>query len=186
VEVAGDKVPFTGIFHKVWVGWHQQGIETMNIHASMNRIYRLIWSEVRSAWVLDAEAARRHGKSGGARSKVSRSILAAAISLALTPISNPAGAAIVTPGTSVTVTKSYAYTAFDGGDFVFSTSGAAPGCASGWWISASDAGFKSAVATVLAAQVAGSFIVVYGDTASLWLGSPSGQYCHVHTVGITS
>ncbi len=44
----------------------------------------------------------------------------------------PAGAGIVTPPAAVTVTKSFAYTAYDGGDFVFSTSGTAPGCESGW------------------------------------------------------
>jgi hypothetical protein len=98
----------------------------------------------------------------------------------------PARATIVTPTASVTVTRSFAYTAYDGGDFVFSTSGTAPGCANGWWIAASDPGFKSAVAAVLAAQVAGSFIVVYGDNASLWSGSPSGDYCHVQNVGLTS
>jgi hypothetical protein len=98
----------------------------------------------------------------------------------------PAGAGVVTPPASVTVTKSYAYTAYDGGDFVFSTSGTAPGCESGWWIAASDPGFKSAVAAVLAAQAAGSFIIVYGDPGALWSGSPSGQYCRVQTVGLTS
>ena len=98
----------------------------------------------------------------------------------------PAGAAIVTPSASVTVTKSYAYTAYEGGDFVFSTSGTVPGCESGWWIAASDPGFKSAVAAVLAAQAAGSFIIVYGDPGALWSGSPSGQYCRVQTVGLTS
>src|SRR5580698_11196318 len=94
-------------------------------------------------------------------------------------VSMSAGAAVVHPSTSVTVTQSFAYTAFDGGDFVFSTSAGAPGCVTGWWIAAADPGFKSAVAAVLAAQAAGSYIVVYGDTSQLWSGSPSGQYCRV-------
>jgi hypothetical protein len=99
----------------------------------------------------------------------------------------PAAAAIVsTAAASVTVTSTFAYTAFDGGDFIFSTSGSAPGCGNGWWISPSDPGFKSAVATVLAAQVSGSFVVVYGDNAALWSGSPSGRYCRVQTVGLSS
>jgi hypothetical protein len=101
-------------------------------------------------------------------------------------IAIPAGAGVVHPSTSVTVTQSFAYTAFDGGDFVFSTSAGAPGCGSGWWIAAADPGFKSAVAAVLAAQAAGSYIVVYGDSTQLWSGSPSGQYCRVQTVGLTS
>jgi hypothetical protein len=98
----------------------------------------------------------------------------------------PINAAVVAPTASVTITKSFAYTSYDGGDFVFSTSAGAPGCASGWWISASDPGFKSAVATVLAAQIAGSYIIVYGDNSLLWSGSPSGEYCRVQTVGLTS
>jgi hypothetical protein len=108
------------------------------------------------------------------------------IALGCALASGPIIAAIVTPTTSVTITKSYAYTAYDGGDFVFSTSVTAPGCGSGWWIGASDPGFKSAVAAVLAAQVAGSYIIVYGDNSALWSGSPSGEYCHVQTVGLTS
>jgi hypothetical protein len=95
-------------------------------------------------------------------------------------------AAIVSPSASVTITQSYAYTNFDGGDFVFSTSASAPGCVSGWYIKSTDPGYKAAVATVLTAQAAGSFVVVYGDNSDLWVGSPSGQYCHVQAVGIAS
>ncbi len=39
----------------------------MSAHASMNRIYRLIWSEVLGAWVAVAENARGRGKGGGRR-----------------------------------------------------------------------------------------------------------------------
>ena len=95
-------------------------------------------------------------------------------------------AAIVSPSASVTVTQSYAYTSYNGGDFVFSTSVAAPGCPNGWYIKATDPGYKAAVASVLTAQAAGSFVVVYGDNSDLWSGSPSGQYCHVQSVGLTS
>jgi filamentous hemagglutinin family protein len=63
----------------------------MNQHASMNRIYRLIWSEVQSAWVPVAETSRGRGKSGRGRSGRARSMaslngVAAAISLALSPL----------------------------------------------------------------------------------------------------
>src|ERR1700734_1176339 len=34
----------------------------MNHHASMNRIYRLVWREAARAWVAVAETARRTGK----------------------------------------------------------------------------------------------------------------------------
>jgi hypothetical protein len=96
-------------------------------------------------------------------------------------------AAIVTPAVSGTVTTSYAFTNYNGGDFVFSTSTSAPGCATGWYISSSDAGYKAAVAAVLTAQAGGNYVVVYGDNSQLWSGSPSGgQYCHVQSVGMTS
>jgi len=111
-----------------------------------------------------------------------RLIIAAACAL----FSAHAGATLVTPVAAVTVIQSFAYTAYNGGDFVFSTSGTAPGCTSGWYISSADPGYKAAVAAVLAAQVAGNFIIVYGDNSALWSGSPSGKYCHVQTVGISS
>ncbi len=97
-----------------------------------------------------------------------------------------ATAAIVSPAAAVTVTVSYAYTGYDGGDFVFSTSATATGCGSGWCISSADPGYKGAVSTVLNAQARGNFVVVYGNNTELWAGSPSGQYCHVSAPGINS
>jgi hypothetical protein len=97
-----------------------------------------------------------------------------------------AAAAIVTTGAEVTITQSYSYTTYDGGDFVFSTSSRAPGCGSGWYIKSTDGGFKAAVAVVLTAQASGLQVLVYGDNSDLWAGSPSGQYCHVHSVGLSS
>jgi hypothetical protein len=108
------------------------------------------------------------------------------IAAACAMVSANAGATIVTPSATVTVTVSYAYTSYNGGDFVFSTSATAAGCSTGWYISSADPGYRAAVAAVLAAQTAGSFIVVYGDNAQLWSGSPSGKYCHVQTVGLAS
>lgn len=93
---------------------------------------------------------------------------------------------VVTPAAAVTITQTYAYTSYNGGDFVFSTSATAPGCSSGWYVKATDPGFKAAVATILAAQAGGSYVIVYGDTADLWSGSPSGQYCRLQAVGIVS
>jgi hypothetical protein len=96
-----------------------------------------------------------------------------------------ATAAIVSPPAAVSVTFSYAYTNYNGGDFVFSTSATAEGCGSGWYISSADPGYKAAVSTVLTAQAGGNFVIVYGDNAQLWSGS-SGKYCHVQAVGISS
>jgi hypothetical protein len=97
-----------------------------------------------------------------------------------------AGATIVNAGAAVTVTQSYAYSNYDGGDFVFSTSIHAPGCGSGWYVKPTDGGYKAIIAVVLTAQAAGLQVVVYGDNSDLWTGSPSGQYCRVQTVGISS
>jgi filamentous hemagglutinin family protein len=76
----------------------------MNRHASMNRIYRLIFSQVRNAWVPVAETARGRGKSGRAKSLSGRGVLAAAISMALTPLahSGPTGGQIVAGSGSIT------------------------------------------------------------------------------------
>jgi filamentous hemagglutinin family protein len=54
-------------------------------HASMNRIYRLVWNQVRSAWVPVAETAKSRGQSRGSRSIANRNLVAAAITLALSP-----------------------------------------------------------------------------------------------------
>jgi hypothetical protein len=95
-------------------------------------------------------------------------------------------AAVVSAGAPVTITQSFAYTIYDGGDFVFTTSTAAAGCQSGWYMKASDPGYKAAVSVVLTAQAAGLQVVVYGDNSDLWSGSPSGQYCRIQTVGLSS
>jgi len=47
----------------------------MKRHGSMNRIYRLVWSQARNAWVAVAETARGRGKGSG------RKLVAAALSL---------------------------------------------------------------------------------------------------------
>jgi len=95
-------------------------------------------------------------------------------------------ATVVTPAAAATITQSYAYASYGGGDFVFSTSIGASGCENGWYIKATDPGYKAVVATVLTAQAGGNFVQVYGDNADIWSGSPSGHYCRVQTVGITS
>jgi hypothetical protein len=97
-----------------------------------------------------------------------------------------ATATIVTPGAPVTISQSFAYTSYGGGDFVFSTSGQASGCESGWYMKATDPGYKAAVSVVLTAQAAGLQVIVYGDTADLWSGSPTGHFCRVQTVGVSS
>jgi hypothetical protein len=101
-------------------------------------------------------------------------------------VSRYATAAVVTPATPATITQSFAYASYGGGDFIFSTSVAVSGCESGWYMKATDPGYKAAVSVVLTAQAAGLQVRVYGDTADLWSGSPSGHFCRMQTVGISS
>jgi filamentous hemagglutinin family protein len=77
----------------------------MDRHGSMNRIYRLVWSQVSSAWVPVAETAKGRGKSARARSMLRRNVLAAAISFALAPLAHasPAASPCVAPACGVTV-----------------------------------------------------------------------------------
>jgi filamentous hemagglutinin family protein len=73
----------------------------MNHHSSMNRIYRLVWSQVRSAWVPVAETARARGKCGRARAaarvKATSGAAMAACALALGALAQagPTGGQIV-------------------------------------------------------------------------------------------
>jgi hypothetical protein len=97
-----------------------------------------------------------------------------------------AHAAVVTPGVGVSVTQSWAYANYDGGDFVFSTSVAGTGCGNGWYIKASDPGYRSEIAVVLTAQASGLQVMLYGDNSDIWSCSPSGQYCRVVAIGLSS
>jgi hypothetical protein len=121
------------------------------------------------------------------KSKFTQNIVVGAAALVSCMCFPPrATAAIVTPGVSVTVTQSYAYSTYNGGDFVFSTSTGATGCENGWYVKATDPGYRAVVAAVLTAQAGGNFVLVYGDNADIWSGSPTGHYCRGQSVGITS
>ena len=121
------------------------------------------------------------------KSKIAQNIaIDAAVLVSCMCFLQRATAAIVSPGVSVTVTQSYAYSTYNGGDFVFRTSAGATGCENGWYIKATDPGYKAAVAVVLTAQAGGNYVFVYGDNADIWSGSPSGHFCRVQSVGITS
>ena len=65
----------------------------MSRHASMNRVYRLVWSQVRSAWVPLAETARGRRKSGRAQPVSTCAVVGGLLSLALTPLAYAAPAA---------------------------------------------------------------------------------------------
>ena len=82
----------------------------MNRHASMNRIYRLVWSQLRRAWIPVAETARGRGKSGRARSaaraRAATTAATAACALAFGPLAQagptPTGGQIVSGNGSIT------------------------------------------------------------------------------------
>jgi hypothetical protein len=119
-------------------------------------------------------------------SKVAPNIVTGAVALLFCVCFLRQGAAaVVTPAMSVTIKQSYAYSSFGGGDFVFATTIGAPGCENGWYVRSTDPGYKAIVATVLAAQSGGNYVLVYGDNADIWAGS-NGHFCHVQSVGLTS
>ena len=69
----------------------------MKRHASMNRVYRLLWSQAAGAWIAVAETARRQGKS-----VCSRRLLAATL-LLVGPVAyaGPGGGQIVSGSGSI-------------------------------------------------------------------------------------
>ncbi|MDD2775195.1 MAG: filamentous hemagglutinin N-terminal domain-containing protein [Gallionella sp.] len=97
----------------------------MKRHASMNRVYRLIWSQVLNTWVCCAENAKGHGKSISGRK-----LIAAALALMggvfLTPLAmaGPVGGqvsagagTIAQTGLNTTITQSTANLAINWQDF---------------------------------------------------------------------
>jgi hypothetical protein len=115
-----------------------------------------------------------------------KSVFRGVLAVCAVLVASAASAAVVSPGQPVLITQVYAYSSFGGGDFVFSTSIAASGCASGWYVKTTDPGYNAIVASVLTAQAVGLQVIVYGDNANIWNGSTTGQYCRVQTIGPTS
>jgi hypothetical protein len=100
-------------------------------------------------------------------------LLASAVACATQVSGSPS---LVTPNTT------WMYTTFGSGDVVFrqNTSGL-PQCY-GFWLRATDPGFKTNVAALLMAIQTQSQITVVVDDAQLWTGSGS-AYCLVQTLG---
>jgi filamentous hemagglutinin family protein len=76
----------------------------MKRHASMNRIYRLVWSQVRNAWIAVSENAKGQGKLARGNSKLRRKALVTALSFAFTPMAyaGPIGGQVVLGAGSIT------------------------------------------------------------------------------------
>lgn len=115
-------------------------------------------------------------------STASRKALSCALVLACLSIVNVARADVSAGPT--TVTKYYVYTDFGGGDVAFWVAGAMPaGCAAGFWLPASAAGFKSEVAALMVAYATGLPLIIYADATVSWSGSSPGQFCRVTSLG---
>ena len=69
----------------------------------MNRVYRLVWSRVRNAWVAVSENAKGQGKSGCGKSALRRKAIVTALALALAPLAhaNPTGGQLVSGAGSI-------------------------------------------------------------------------------------
>jgi filamentous hemagglutinin family protein len=82
--------------------------KTMKRHASMNRIYRLIWSQVLNAWVAVAENSKGRGKRSGRKLVAACLTLSTALAHA-SPIGGQVTAgtgSISQPGSTTTITQS--------------------------------------------------------------------------------
>ena len=97
----------------------------MKNHASMNRIYRLVWNAALGLWVAVAENAKGRGKGGSSRSRVTFASLLTALALLappwqLTYAASAANAAVVggagtvsTAGNTTTINQATARLAID-------------------------------------------------------------------------
>ena len=75
----------------------------MNRHASMNRVYRLVWSHVRNTWVPVAETARGHRKASRGSATLAAASMAVALSVASPPSARaaPGGGKVVSGAGSI-------------------------------------------------------------------------------------
>lgn len=80
--------------------------------------------------------------------------------------------------TIATVVNLYSYTQLGNGDVAFQVSTPAPSCSGGYWLKASDPGFKTTFSLLLSAYHTGSRMRIGGDDADLWPASGN-AYCRL-------
>jgi filamentous hemagglutinin family protein len=93
----------------------------MKSHASMNRVYRLVWNAALSVWVAVAENAKGQGKSGSARNKAALLMLVPLSALvhqaraadAANATVSAGAASVATAGNSTTINQASQRTAID-------------------------------------------------------------------------
>lgn len=98
-------------------------------------------------------------------------------------LATDARAAVVMAGPSTVQSQSMlTYTYMSSGDVVFQlTTNSLPQCAGGFWLRASDPGFKNAVAVLLSVVQAQGTLAVWVDDSQIWTGSTS-PYCLVYNL----
>ena len=90
-------------------------------------------------------------------------------------------AAIVSTSPSTVKSQTViSYAAFGGGDIVFQlTTNSLSECGGGFWLRATDPGFKNNLAILLAQAQAGGAVTVAADDSQIWTGS-STPFCLVY------
>lgn len=73
----------------------------MHRHASLNRVYRLVWSHVHKTWVVVSETARGRGKRASRKLLLATSALAAALSAAHPAQAGPTGGQVTAGSGSI-------------------------------------------------------------------------------------
>ena len=79
------------------------------------------------------------------------------------------------------ITAVQGYTEYGNGDVVVYTELLAAGC-DGFWFNSSNPGSAQVLSMVLAAKHSGSQVIISGDTARKWPGSPTGHFCHLYAI----
>ena len=109
--------------------------------------------------------------------------LAATAALVSASMSLPAQAVLVGDYANRTVIEVYTYPEFGGGDVTFRVNLPIVGCEGGFWIRASDPGFKANVATVLLAYSTKAALRVWAYNDQLWTGSGA-PTCRIQGLGL--
>lgn len=82
-----------------------------------------------------------------------------------------------------TVVSVYSFTQYGGGDVAVEVVAPAPTCSSGYWLKASDPGFKATFATLLSAYHSGNRVRIGGADTDIWPGS-TGLHCRISYVAV--
>jgi hypothetical protein len=82
-----------------------------------------------------------------------------------------------------TIAAMYTYTQYGGGDVQILVANPVTGCSGGFWLKATDSGFKTTYALLLSAYHAGNQLRIGGEDADIWTGSGA-PHCRMTYAGI--